>query len=341
MIIEFQINRMTNGQEYYWSLDRVSVTKKFSRFHLVNELNVVTFGRSSENMVVLEGPLVSRNHFRFVRSGDLNDWRSVRWSVEDMGGVNGTYVNMRRIQSFSQYGLKSGDLIGVGIPDGKLQGQMELFVYTINAPLAYKVISDNYGQAPVQSPTVSTYKHFSHLEPLVSSKFHKKIFHDICKESPSYTESAPGKKIFERQIECREQNRMICIRYGCRVELSGVKCGEVSNKEIITINDSEEDELSDVPKDLIRQLSTPCYSSDEDLDKTLSENLDVEEICDKANGYQKFEEDSVVKDDNKLELSGERCGEVGKKEIITIDDSDEDELADVSTYLVRELSTLC
>ena len=341
MIIEFQINRMTNGQEYYWSLERTFVTKKFPRSHLVNALNVVTFGRSSDNMFVLEGPLVSRNHLRFVRSGDMSDWRSVRWSVEDLGGFNGTYVNMKKIQPFSQYGLNSGDLIGVGIPHGELQGQMEVFVYTINAPHAYKMISDNYGQAPVQSPTVSTYKHFSHLEPLVSSKFHKKIFHDICKESPSHTESAPGKKIFERQIECREQNRMICIRYGCRVELSGVKCGEVSNQEIITINDSEEDELSDVRKDLIRQSSTPCYSSDEDLDKTLSENLYVEEICDKANGYQKFEEDSVMKDDNKLELSGGKCGEVSNKEIITINDSEEDELSDVPKDLIRQLSTPC
>ena len=77
MIIELQINRMRNGEGYYWSLEKVSVTKKFSRFHLVNEQNVVSFGRSSENMVVLEGPLIFRNHFQFLRSRDLNDWRSV------------------------------------------------------------------------------------------------------------------------------------------------------------------------------------------------------------------------------------------------------------------------
>jgi len=303
---------MTNGPEYYWSLERTFVTMNSPRSLLVNALNVVTFGRSSDNMFVLEGPLVSRNHLRFVRSGDMSDWRSVRWSVEDLGGFNGTYVNMKKIQPFSQYGLNSGDLIGVGIPHGELQGQMEVFVYTINAPLAYKMISDNYGQAPVQSQTVRTEKHSSPLQPPVASRFHTRMFHDTCKEPPSHTESASGKEILEKQIGRREENRMICIRFGSKLELSGGICGDVGNKEIITIDDSDEEELPDVPEDLIRELSTPCYSSDDDLDETLNENLDFNDICDKVDAYQKLEDNPVVKDDNKTMKNSQ---EKGDKEI--------------------------
>merc|ERR1719228_2115189 len=81
---------------------------------------------------------------------------------------------------------------------------------------------------------------------------------------------------------------MMCIRFGSRLELSGGRCGDVG-KEIITINDS-----------------------DEDLGETLNENLDVEEICDKVDAYQKFEDNPVVKGDIKTMKNSQ---EKGDKEI--------------------------
>lgn len=39
-------------------------------------------------------------------------WDKVRWSVEDLGGTNGTYVNMQRIQPNSPYALNPDDLVG-------------------------------------------------------------------------------------------------------------------------------------------------------------------------------------------------------------------------------------
>ncbi|MDF1562972.1 MAG: FHA domain-containing protein [Deltaproteobacteria bacterium] len=64
----------------------------------------VTFGRTSDNDVVLYDPNVSRRHFHIVQSGG-------GYLLEDLGSSNGTQVNGHGVQS---HPLSSGDQISAG-----------------------------------------------------------------------------------------------------------------------------------------------------------------------------------------------------------------------------------
>ncbi len=65
----------------------------------------MTVGRSQQNDLVLDDPLVSRLHGIFMRRGDVV-------LVEDLGSHNGTYVNNERLHQIRQ--LHHGDTIVVG-----------------------------------------------------------------------------------------------------------------------------------------------------------------------------------------------------------------------------------
>ena len=80
------------------------------------DLNV---GRKADNDKVCNGLNVSRHHLRIVRSGNPVDWKTVRWSVQDLGGLNGTYLNRRRMEANTPYPLNCNDLLGIGCPDGR------------------------------------------------------------------------------------------------------------------------------------------------------------------------------------------------------------------------------
>src|SRR5262245_35559075 len=47
---------------------------------------IVTIGRESDNLVVIDDPLVSRRHARLFFEGD-------QWFVQDRQSANGTFVN--------------------------------------------------------------------------------------------------------------------------------------------------------------------------------------------------------------------------------------------------------
>ena len=66
----------------------------------------VKFGRSADNDLRLQGQGVSRRHGRFIR--DYND----RWTIEDAGSSNGTYVDGERI---TRRMLAAGDHIQIGV----------------------------------------------------------------------------------------------------------------------------------------------------------------------------------------------------------------------------------
>ena len=68
----------------------------------------VTFGRSIEASVRLFDALVSRRHLRVSRAADG------RVTVEDLGGVNGTLVNGRKLASGEVCALEHRDLVTVG-----------------------------------------------------------------------------------------------------------------------------------------------------------------------------------------------------------------------------------
>ncbi|MDQ3282190.1 MAG: ATP-binding cassette domain-containing protein [Acidobacteriota bacterium] len=62
-------------------------------------------GRTADNDLTIEHPLISRHHARFAHSG-------AQWTVTDLGSTNGTYVNGRRTTTAAQ--LTSGDVVDLG-----------------------------------------------------------------------------------------------------------------------------------------------------------------------------------------------------------------------------------
>jgi DNA-binding CsgD family transcriptional regulator len=65
----------------------------------------LTVGRSDQNDLVLEDPLVSRTHCIFMRKGGV-------YLLEDLGSHNGTYVNDERLHALRQ--IHHGDRITIG-----------------------------------------------------------------------------------------------------------------------------------------------------------------------------------------------------------------------------------
>ena len=63
-----------------------------------------TIGRRPDSAVFLDDVTVSRDHALLIRRGD-------QWYLDDMGSLNGTYVNRQRIESQR---LEEGDEVQVG-----------------------------------------------------------------------------------------------------------------------------------------------------------------------------------------------------------------------------------
>ena len=64
----------------------------------------VTVGRDPSNEIMLDDGTVSREHAVFIRENG-------RYRIEDVGSLNGTYVNRRRVDSVE---LHSGDELMIG-----------------------------------------------------------------------------------------------------------------------------------------------------------------------------------------------------------------------------------
>lgn len=65
----------------------------------------LTVGRTAQNDLVLEDPLVSRTHCIFMKKGGV-------FLLEDLGSHNGSYVNEERLHSVRQ--LRHGDRVTIG-----------------------------------------------------------------------------------------------------------------------------------------------------------------------------------------------------------------------------------
>lgn len=78
-------------------------SKPFGKRFVLRE-GRVGMGRGSENQIVLDMDIVSRNHCELRRHG-------LRWHLVDLGSTNGTYVNDEIIEELA---LRQGDLIKVG-----------------------------------------------------------------------------------------------------------------------------------------------------------------------------------------------------------------------------------
>jgi hypothetical protein len=72
--------------------------------HFLPEGERTTIGRSPDNDIFLDDVTVSRKHAVLLRRGD-------EFFIEDLGSLNGTYVNRKRIESAR---LESGDEVQVG-----------------------------------------------------------------------------------------------------------------------------------------------------------------------------------------------------------------------------------
>jgi len=72
--------------------------------HFLPEGERTTIGRSPENDIFLDDVTVSRRHAEFYRHGD-------RFTVRDVGSLNGTYVNRERVEDAR---LSDGDELQIG-----------------------------------------------------------------------------------------------------------------------------------------------------------------------------------------------------------------------------------
>ena len=73
--------------------------------HFIPQGEQTTIGRSPDNDIFLDDVTVSRKHaVLLAQSGD--------YVIEDLGSLNGTYVNRRRIDSGTR--LESGDEVQIG-----------------------------------------------------------------------------------------------------------------------------------------------------------------------------------------------------------------------------------
>jgi hypothetical protein len=72
--------------------------------HFLPEGERTTIGRSPDNDIFLDDVTVSRQHAVLLQRGG-------EFFIEDLGSLNGTYVNRRRIESAR---LESGDEVQVG-----------------------------------------------------------------------------------------------------------------------------------------------------------------------------------------------------------------------------------
>ena len=113
--------------EQCWSLVREPKHLEPCPWLINNAISDLKIGRKLDQDKVCNGQNVSRRHLQLVRSGDPGDWRTVRWSVLDLGGLNGTFLNKRRIQANLSHPLNCHDLLGIGCPDG--QSTETTFVY--------------------------------------------------------------------------------------------------------------------------------------------------------------------------------------------------------------------
>ena len=68
-------------------------------------------GRDSDNEIVIDHPSVSRLHARLIYDGE-------RYTVSDLGSLNGTFIEKRQVDSLGGVLLQAGDVVHLGRPGG-------------------------------------------------------------------------------------------------------------------------------------------------------------------------------------------------------------------------------
>ena len=71
--------------------------------------SVINIGRAEDMQLMIDDASVSRRHAKIIRSG--TDYHV----LEEVGTVNGTYVNEQRIPTGAPVNLHNGDLLKIGL----------------------------------------------------------------------------------------------------------------------------------------------------------------------------------------------------------------------------------
>jgi len=121
--------------DHCWSMERIGVGEV--PYLLNNIKDTIRIGRSAAlNDKICAGNHVSKQHIKLQRFGAVEDWRNIRWSVQDNNTSNGTFVNAHKIPINVAYNLNPDDILGMGCPTKKSMkaANQETFVYQIRAP---------------------------------------------------------------------------------------------------------------------------------------------------------------------------------------------------------------
>ncbi|MAT95967.1 MAG: hypothetical protein CL608_02270 [Anaerolineaceae bacterium] len=106
---------------------------------------VVTLGRHADNEIVLPAEGVSRHHSRLQAT-------ALGWELVDLGGINGTFLNDRRLRADDPTPVAPGSRIRIGPYELTLQGP-EIAVYEQEAPTYQQSRESLGGTTPQMTPT--------------------------------------------------------------------------------------------------------------------------------------------------------------------------------------------
>lgn len=106
---------------------------------------VITLGRQADNEIVLPADGVSRHHSRLQAT-------ALGWELVDLGGINGTFLNDRRLRADDPTPVTPGSRMRIGPYELTLQGP-EIAVFEQEAP-TYQQVQPSLGSTtPQMTPT--------------------------------------------------------------------------------------------------------------------------------------------------------------------------------------------
>ena len=106
---------------------------------------VITLGRHADNEIVLPAEGVSRHHSRLQAT-------ALGWELVDLGGINGTFLNDRRLRADDPTPVAPGSRIRIGPYELTLQGP-EIAVFEQEAPTYQQERPSLGGTTPQMTPT--------------------------------------------------------------------------------------------------------------------------------------------------------------------------------------------
>ena len=71
-----------------------------------------------------------------LRTASVRVDKGIAWTITDLGGVVGTYINGEKVEAYVPTKLENGDIIGIGWPENRStkENGKETFVYKLVSP---------------------------------------------------------------------------------------------------------------------------------------------------------------------------------------------------------------